>query len=130
LKDSDEVVFEGKEEKWGQFKNTFPNWLFSTSKQKTDLVKIKNIKIWNYIGNEICNYYLSKKNITIHFVKATNKHVTKIHYILLLDRSGSMSGDKWSDLMKAVSAFITELSNNISLKNNSRVSIVGYDSYA
>jgi hypothetical protein len=130
LKDSDEVFYEGKEIKWFEFKKTFPKWVFTASNQKMNLVKSKNVKIWNYIGEQICNYYLKEKKVNINFVKATNKHVPKIHYILLLDRSGSMDGEKWINLMDAVSAFLKELDDNIMLKKNSRVSIIGYDHFS
>jgi predicted RNA-binding protein with PUA domain len=93
LKDSDEVVFLGDVMKWITFKDKFKKWKFTTSnKHKLNLVRAKNVKIWNYLGNEICKYYLIEKKININFIKASNKPISKIHYIVMLDRSGSMIG--------------------------------------
>lgn len=46
-----------------------------------------------------------KDGMHIKFDKATYHRsfgVQKIHYVLILDRSGSMAGQPWKDLMNAV----------------------------
>ena len=48
----------------------------------------------------------------------------------MLDRSGSMKGQNWQSLIKAVSNFLSYLENNNDLKNLSKVSVIGYDRVA
>lgn len=66
----------------------------------------KNKKVWNIIGREICKYFTETEGIEMIFEKATSSEMKKLctsnHYILMLDRSYSMSGSKWSDLQKAL----------------------------
>jgi uncharacterized protein YegL len=51
----------------------------------------------------------------------------------MLDNSGSMSSQdsngssKWSNLTSAVSQFITNIEQDILLKNNSKISIITYN---
>ena len=40
------------------------------------------------------------------------KSVGNVHYILMLDDSGSMSGTPWSDLMNSVQTFLSMLASN------------------
>ena len=98
------------------------------------------MKLWNFIGEKACKYYQEKKNIPIEFVEATNKKQqftgsiglpgTQIHYILLLDRSGSMQGQRWANLMTSVKNFLEAIQNNKDQKLGSRVSIIGYNAKA
>ena len=61
------------------------------------------MKIWNLIGPSICDYYKLEQKIKIEFTKADmdSKKAGQIQscfYILMLDSSGSMSGERWSNL--------------------------------
>lgn len=70
----------------------------------------KNIKIWNKFGRDICNYYNNVDKVGIVYTDAVATVTTKsVHYILMLDDSGSMSGQPWNDLMGAVKTFLTRL---------------------
>lgn len=88
--------------KWFEFKKTFPQWKFDVSQERLLISSKKNTIIWNSLGPKICEYY-NKKGIDIKFVPTTHipslgaigKVVNRIHYILLLDRSSSMSGKRW-----------------------------------
>ena len=40
------------------------------------------------------------------------KSVGKVHYILMLDESGSMKGMNWDDLMNSVKTFLSALASN------------------
>ena len=58
--------------------------------------KDKNTKIWNLIGQYICEYYREQQKLDIKFIKADNDAkriglVQNTHYVLMLDMSGSMS---------------------------------------
>ena len=50
----------------------------------------------------------------------------KVHYILMLDNSGSMSGQPWKDLIIAVSDFISHLEGNYDLKRNSWLTEISF----
>ena len=52
-----------------------------------------------------------------------------VHYILLLDDSGSMSGKPWTDLRSASVDFLTTLANSREA-SSSRMSCVIYNSYS
>ena len=57
--------------------------------------------IWNLIGKKLCRIYNQPpQNIGILFKEATVEpeiilNIQKIHYIIMLDDSGSMSGKPW-----------------------------------
>ncbi len=58
------------------------------------------------------------------------KGVGKVHYILMLDESGSMSGTKWDDLMNSVQTFFSTLADNNEYKTNGRVTCITYNDNA
>ena len=72
-------------------------WIFEDKDQGTTQdIKEKNVKIWNKIGPYICDYYRQEQGIDIKFVKADESALKKlsilrVHYILMLDNSESMS---------------------------------------
>ena len=35
------------------------------------MLKEKNLKIWNYLGPRICQYYSEKKKVEVKYVPAT-----------------------------------------------------------
>ena len=45
-----------------------------------------------------------------------------------MDRSGSMSGKPWNDLMNAVNNLFSKLEGKTSYKLNSRISVIAYNS--
>lgn len=56
----------------------------------------------------------------------------KIHFLLLLDRSGSMGGDtepntKWRQLKKSARSFMNKIKSNKQMSEAIRVSAVAYD---
>ncbi len=59
-----------------------------------------------------------------------DKGVGKVHYILMLDESGSMSGTKWQDLINSVQNFLSTLAGNNEYKTNGRVTCITYNSKA
>ena len=50
------------------------------------------------------------KKVEVEKAVLTNKDV--VHYILILDDSGSMSGSPWTNLKNATSEFITTLAKS------------------
>ena len=45
----------------------------------------------------------------------------------MLDRSGSMGGDPWINLVNAVRSFLQKFEENDALKASSEISIICYD---
>ena len=61
---------------------------------------------------------------------AGSQPADKIHYLLVLDRSGSMGGDQagteWTNLVEAVEMFLDELANTPAIRDMVRISAVAY----
>ena len=55
------------------------------------------------------------------------KSVGNVHYILMLDDSGSMSGTPWSDLMNSVQTFLSMLASNQEQRNNGKVTCINHN---
>lgn len=51
LRDNDEVVYKGDDIKWVKFKHDkFPKWSFDSSRLNVNENRMKNVKIWNLVG--------------------------------------------------------------------------------
>jgi uncharacterized protein YegL len=48
----------------------------------------------------------------------------------MLDMSGSMDGQKWQDLVRAVEQFLRTLESDAAQADSSKVTIITYESYA
>jgi hypothetical protein len=46
------------------------------------------------------------------YMNQTKCYKKKIHYIMMLDSSGSMNGNRWTDLMSAYKKFVLHLAEN------------------
>ena len=61
--------------KYSAFKAKFADWKYdyeTSVKAQLSIVRDKQMKIWNFIGDRVCKYYQDKKGIPIQFVPATN----------------------------------------------------------
>ena len=62
--------------------------------------------------------------------------IQKTHYVLMLDMSGSMTDidengtSRWQNLKDAVSGFVKIIEADLLLKNNSRLSMITYNTSA
>lgn len=56
--------------------------------------------------------------------------IEKIHYIFMLDYSGSMAGSKWNSVMNCVSDFMNSVESDINKRDNTKVSVIGYCSHS
>lgn len=96
MRDNDIIVYKGDEIKWVKFKiDKFPSWNFETSSLNIKENRLKNVKIWNLVGEKLCKLYKDIDRISIKYHRAENKPPVKapnVHYILMLDDSGSMCG--------------------------------------
>ena len=56
--------------------------------------------------------------------------IGKIHYIIILDDSGSMTGQPWNDLMNAFKNFLRILETNPNQKENSKITCINHNESA
>ena len=54
-------------------------------------------------------------------------YIERVHYILMLDDSGSMKGRPWNELMQAVKLFFKKLSDNPLIRENVKVSVIKHN---
>ena len=58
LRENDQVVYKNREINWATFKNEeFSNWSFDVDSSTLKALKLRNVKIWNLIGKDICHEY-------------------------------------------------------------------------
>lgn len=62
--------------------------------------------------------------------KASSVKQFETLFVLMLDMSGSMSGQPWKDLMNAVTQFLQTIELDANLSANSRVTIISYADYS
>ena len=55
------------------------------------------------------------------------KGVGNVHYILMLDDSGSMTGKPWTDLINSVQTFLSMLAGNQEQRNNGKVTCINHN---
>ena len=61
LRENDQVVYKNKLINWATFKNLeFPNWSFDVDSSTLKTLKLRNVKIWNFIGKKICDEYYKR----------------------------------------------------------------------
>ncbi|CAD8155009.1 unnamed protein product [Paramecium pentaurelia] len=117
----DEYFQERKGNNFQQFKQ---NWSFEKDENKNEKKQLKQdlIKIWQQYGEKICQI-LQKKYKKI--LEQINQK--KIHYIFILDSSGSMSED-WSNIKIGVRDFISKIKQDDQQNNSeSKVSLIIFD---
>jgi uncharacterized protein YegL len=125
MKDDRPIVVRGTKKRWSEFKNDYPDWDFGNSITPDDLFKLRGkfLNVWSRIGELLCLKY-DMQFVTENTAQAAAK---PLHYILLLDASGSMSGEPWRNLLDGVKEFIKIRVDSGSLD---RVTIIVFDSHA
>jgi uncharacterized protein YegL len=73
-----------------------------------------------------------KEKVAPVLAKKTSKKEDMLEtlFILMLDMSGSMSGQRWTDLMSAVRQFLSAIEADKKQQDNSRVTIITYENNA
>eukprot|EP00347_Sterkiella_histriomuscorum_P002701 403367141 len=133
LKDSTLVKINGKQEYWGKLKNEgeFKHWEFSNqSSEKVDIIIDKYGAIWNKFGKLFCEIFNDRQQVQMTFVQYEKMKNKEIHYLLLLDKSGSMYGQPWNNLKNQVNSFLVDLMRDPLKHKHSKVSVILYDSKA
>jgi uncharacterized protein YegL len=120
IKDDQTVIIGPTRYLWSQFKKDRPNWIFDSSLDDTELGRLhgKFLTVWEKVGPRLCQKFKMK-----YVTHNTPQKVTheNFHYILLLDASGSMRGDRWKHLMEGVQEFLTRRQ---ALQTDDRISII------
>jgi len=130
MKDTDMVEFEGEVMKWSEFTLKQKEWDFTCkSSYERNAFIGRNKDIWNLIRTNLCHYYKKNHNIIINDVEWYDRanYIQKIHLILLLDDSGSMTGQPWQDLIKAVNEIFQKIMKEDVLKTT-KISVLTHSS--
>ncbi|CAF4177418.1 unnamed protein product, partial [Rotaria magnacalcarata] len=82
-------------------KKDYPQWDFDASlgisSDDAASLKSKFLHVWSKIGEEFCKMY----NMKFVTCNTAQPPMEAFHYILLLDSSRSMKGDRWTNLLAA-----------------------------
>ena len=126
--EDDQIIVVGSQRKqWSKFKLDHPDWIFESLLSDVELNKlhIKFLHIWQIIGPQLCEKF-SMKFVT-HNAPSDRLVEESLHYILLLDSSGSMNGQAWQNLLRAVRVF---LQLRMERHMNDRITIITFTSHA
>ncbi len=106
ITDDQIIVVDSKRYKWSEFKSHHSNWNFESALGDNELNKLhgKFLTVWGKVGRELCKKH-NMKYVTYNTTPGIIHE--SFHYILLLDGSSSMRGQRWEDLLKAVQEFLT-----------------------
>jgi hypothetical protein len=106
MNDSCLIRLSGKIYNWSEFKKLYPEWNF-------DADSLQNASDWankcNYIWSIIGEYFCSEFGMEYTAIAVDDKSLKSqepLHFILVLDESWSMSGEKWQELIKSVENFL------------------------
>ncbi|CAD8204774.1 unnamed protein product [Paramecium pentaurelia] len=115
---------------WKDVKKAHLNWNFQNLFQESNNQNINKWKnVWNRgLGKLICQHLEKQLNHQVIFSQKQEIpiQVSNFHYILILDDSGSMKGDKWSQAKDGALNCIKQLENTDSAK----VSVIIFNSNA
>ncbi|CAD8095902.1 unnamed protein product [Paramecium primaurelia] len=118
--------------KWKDIRKIYDDWIFK-GLDETDqqTIKEKMMKVWNQgTGQMICQQLKTLLKKDIKFVLKNNFQDVirqpKIHYIFMLDDSGSMRGKRWEYAKSGCLGCMLEIQKNL----NARVSVIIFNSYA
>jgi uncharacterized protein YegL len=120
IKDDQVIVIGPTRYQWSKFKEDHLDWIFESALTEDELSKLhgKYLTVWEKIGPILCQQYGMTYVTHNSSLKVTHQ---SFHYILLLDGSGSMAGQRWKDLMEAVEKF---LKRRTELATNDRITII------
>jgi uncharacterized protein YegL len=126
IKDDQEIVIGPTRYHWSEFKKDHLDWSFESALTKDELSQLhgKYLIVWEKVGPELCEKY-GMKYVTHNSLPGVIYQ--SFHYILLLDGSGSMSGQSWEDLMKAVKEF---LKRRTKLASKDRITVIVFEDSA
>ncbi|CAD8166787.1 unnamed protein product [Paramecium pentaurelia] len=123
---------------WGDIKDIYNDWLFSyiDVTEKRVFLKQKFTNIWNLnVGQVICKSLTQEIGKEIQFItqeifdkEQTQRAPKPIHYVIMFDDSGSMSGSSFDNGKQGVIDFLSVLQKY--RNKDSRVTIIMFNSEA
>jgi len=66
MNDQDDVIYENNTIKWSEFRKNNPKWDYASDPIERFNIIDKNKKIWNLIGQKVCDHYSSLGNKIIY----------------------------------------------------------------
>lgn len=106
IQDDQEIIIGPTRYQWSQYKKDHSDWKFDSALTADELNRLhgKYLTVWGRIGPTLCTQH-GMNFVTMNTTAAPVPQ--SFHYILLLDRSGSMStNQRWTHLMDAVNKFL------------------------
>ena len=92
---TDLIMIGNKKMKWSAYKKLNSDWDFDTPLDvDVNTWKGKACNIWSQVGQQLCKHFEMEY---IEFNSRQDDALKPIHFILALDSSTSMHGEKWLD---------------------------------
>ena len=126
IKDNDFIIVKGIRKRWRDMKLDYPEWDFDLITTADELAQLKSkfLYVWSKVGEEHYCKKFSMKYIQMNSPRALPE---SFHYMLLLDSSGSMKGDRWTNLLAGVKELVDA---RISNGTDDRVTVICFDNTA
>jgi len=135
---NDEILYNGVKKTWLDFKEEMRNhpnnpWVFDDiDKTKSNWHMAKMFKsVWSQVGKRICEERWKKYDMK--YVESANLECQKLfisiekYYIMVIDSSKSMEGDKWKELLEALEGTLGQI---LKMNPKNKVAIVNFSSDA
>ena len=121
MEDDSFIVVKGNRKKWRDMKKDYNTWEFDVVTSNTELSRLKSkfLTVWGKVGTHFCEKF-DMEFITFNTAK---RPAEANHYVLLLDSSGSMSGEPWKNLLAATSILVQA---RISRGTDDRLTIIPF----
>jgi uncharacterized protein YegL len=109
LKDTNILIYKGVRITWAEFKKRFKGWDFETihlSREQLQGHRAKFEMIWRRVGKRLCDEFGMVYSDSFRNDADADEN-KDYHHILVLDKSGSMTGSRWKSLQLSVKKFTT-----------------------
>ncbi|CAF0919988.1 unnamed protein product [Didymodactylos carnosus] len=122
INNHDHIVVKGVRKTWNEMKLDYKQWDFDVTNTLEELTSLKSkfLFVWQKVGHKFCERF-DMKYVTHN---TQRPEAESYHYILLLDNSASMAGDRWKNLVAGVNVLIKARMLN---GTNDRVTIITFD---
>lgn len=136
LSESDEMKYNGNLMTWIQFKDYWKNkpsdgWLYDDTTLANNQNQLRFESAWTVAGPIYCAKN-GLKYVPFNSADKQKKEASAcpVHYIFALDESRSMSGTRWTNLMRSLSETVNKIRQNDKNKNILKISIIKFASNA
>ncbi|KAL4486817.1 hypothetical protein ABPG72_006649 [Tetrahymena utriculariae] len=123
-----QIIYQQKCIKWKNFMKENSEWEWNFKKENGQ-TRMQWQKMWKIVGQDICQKhginYLDRCDIDI--VNKCKSQVNPIHFIFAFDESGSMNGEKWSNVRDQLENFIKK---RFDQSAQDVCTLIGFNNYA